>query len=52
MKIAEPTVERLVQYIRYLQRCREAGKKVISSQEIGDALGIKASQVEKDLPIS
>ena len=49
MKIAEPTVERLVQYIRYLQRCREAGKKVISSQEIGDALGIKASQVRKDL---
>lgn len=49
MKIAEPTVERLVQYIRFLQRCREADKKVISSQEIGDALGIKASQVRKDL---
>lgn len=49
MRIAEPTVERLVQYIRYLERCREAGKRVISSQEIGDGLGIKASQVRKDL---
>jgi len=49
MRIAEPTVERLVQYIRFLERCRESGKRVVSSQEIGDALGIKASQVRKDL---
>ena len=49
MRIAEPTVERLVLYARLLKRLQEEGVDVISSQEIGDELGLKASQVRKDL---
>lgn len=49
MKIAEPTVERLVQYYRLLQQLAEEGQKVVSSQEIGEMLSFKASQVRKDL---
>lgn len=49
MKIAEPTVERLVQYHRLLERLFNEGQKVVSSQEMGDSLAFKASQVRKDL---
>ncbi len=49
MRIAEPTVERLVQYHRLLEQLREGGRKVVSSQEIGEILSLKASQVRKDL---
>ncbi|MDR3333256.1 MAG: redox-sensing transcriptional repressor Rex [Synergistaceae bacterium] len=49
MKIAEPTIERLVQYHRLLERLREEGHRVVSSQQIGELLGFKASQVRKDL---
>ncbi len=49
MRVAEPTVERLVQYYRLLTQLHEEGRRVISSQEIGDMLGLKASQVRKDL---
>ena len=49
MKVAEPTVERLVQYYRLLGQLHEEGRRVVSSQQIGEMLGIKASQVRKDL---
>ena len=45
MKIAEPTVERLVQYHRLLEQLYNEGQKVVSSQEIGEMLAFKASQV-------
>lgn len=49
MKVAEPTVERLIQYYRLLIQMKEEERKVVSSLQIGDILGIKASQVRKDL---
>lgn len=49
MRVAEPTVERLVQYHRLLEQLHEEGRKVVSSQEIGEMLSLKASQVRKDL---
>ena len=49
IKVAEPTIERLVQYHRLLERVQNEGQRVISSQQMGDLLGIKASQVRKDL---
>jgi redox-sensing transcriptional repressor len=49
VKVAEPTVERLVQYRRLLDRLMDEGCVVVSSQQIGDMLGFKASQVRKDL---
>ena len=49
MKVAEPTVERLIQYYRLLIMMKEEGRKVVSSLQMGEMLGIKASQVRKDL---
>lgn len=49
MKIAEQTVERLVRYKRLLKRLDLNGVKIVSSKEMGDMLGFKASQVRKDL---
>ncbi len=49
MKVAEPTVERLIQYRRLLDRLNSEGVHVVSSKEMGEMLGLKASQVRKDL---
>ncbi|MDR1885811.1 MAG: redox-sensing transcriptional repressor Rex [Synergistaceae bacterium] len=49
MRVAEPTIERLVQYHRLLETLKDEGHRVVSSQQIGDLLGFKASQVRKDL---
>lgn len=49
MKIAESTVERLVQYQRLLSLFKLSGKKIVSSKEIAEQLCIKATQVRKDL---
>lgn len=49
MRVAEPTVERLIQYYRLLMQMKEEGRKVVSSLQMGEMLGIKASQVRKDL---
>lgn len=49
MKVAEPTIERMVQYHRLLETLRSEGHEVISSRQMGEMLGIKASQVRKDL---
>ena len=49
MRVAEPTVERLVLYYRLLMQLHNEERRVVSSQEIGEMLGLKASQVRKDL---
>jgi len=49
MKIAEATVARLVMYHRLLCRLKDEGQRVVSSNDIGEILGVKASQVRKDL---
>jgi len=49
MRVAEPTVERLIQYFRLLKQMKEEERRVVSSLQIGEMLGIKASQVRKDL---
>ena len=42
-------VGRLPIYLRALQRMAQEGRKVTSSQEIGERLGISAAQIRKDL---
>lgn len=49
MKVAEPTIERLIEYYRLLVQLKENSVKVVSSLQIGEMLGVKASQVRKDL---
>ncbi len=48
-RVAEPTVERLIQYLRVVEAFKKEGRYLVSSQEIADAMGIKATQVRKDL---
>ena len=42
-------VGRLPVYLRVLQRMAQEGRRVTSSQEIGERLGISAAQIRKDL---
>ena len=42
-------VGRLPVYLRALQRMAQEGRRVTSSQEIGEKLGISAAQIRKDL---
>lgn len=46
--IPEPVLRRLPRYYRYIQKLLRAGTQIISSTEIGTALGITASQVRYD----
>lgn len=48
-KIPKPTIKRLAVYYRCLENILFSGKASVSSKEIADELGIKASQVRKDL---
>ncbi|MDN5342465.1 redox-sensing transcriptional repressor Rex [Oceanotoga sp. DSM 15011] len=48
-KIPKPTVRRLAIYYRCLNKLKENGIEKTSSKEMADLLGIKASQVRKDL---
>jgi len=48
-KVPKPTIKRLAMYNRFLKELSEEGTPKTSSQEIADALNIKASQVRKDL---
>ncbi|ACR80248.1 MULTISPECIES: redox-sensing transcriptional repressor Rex [Kosmotoga] len=48
-KIPRPTIKRLAIYYRCLEKQLLQEKNSISSKEIGELLGIKASQVRKDL---
>jgi redox-sensing transcriptional repressor len=47
--IPDIVVGRLPIYLRALQRMLEEGRKVTSSQELGERLGISAAQIRKDL---
>jgi len=49
LKIPKPTVKRLAIYYRCLAKLKEDNVEKTSSQEIAYILGIKASQVRKDL---
>lgn len=47
--IPDIVVGRLPIYLRALQRMLEEGRRVTSSQELGERLGISAAQIRKDL---
>jgi redox-sensing transcriptional repressor len=47
--IPDIVVGRLPIYLRALQRMLQDGRKVTSSQELGESLGISAAQIRKDL---
>jgi redox-sensing transcriptional repressor len=49
LAIPEIVIKRLPLYLRTLRLLSEEGHTVTSSQEIGDSLGISATQVRKDL---
>lgn len=49
LKIPEPTVVRLSLYSRFLNQAAAKGIDIISSDEIGAAVGIPSAQVRKDL---
>ncbi|KAB2950989.1 redox-sensing transcriptional repressor Rex [Heliorestis acidaminivorans] len=49
LKIPEPTVVRLSLYSRFLNQANDRGMDIISSDEIGVAVGIPSAQVRKDL---
>ena len=48
-QIPDIVVGRLPQYLRSLQRMAREGRKLTSSQELGERLGISAAQIRKDL---
>jgi redox-sensing transcriptional repressor len=47
--IPDIVVGRLPLYLRALQRMKQEGRQVTSSQELGERLGISAAQIRKDL---
>ena len=47
--IPDIVIGRLPIYLRALQRMLEEGRRVTSSQELGEKLGISAAQIRKDL---
>jgi len=48
-EIPDIVVGRLPIYLRALQRMLEEGRRLTSSQELGERLGISAAQIRKDL---
>jgi redox-sensing transcriptional repressor len=49
LDIPEVVIDRLPVYYRLLSRMRAEGETVVSSHELGDALGITPAQIRKDL---
>ncbi|MGI8553577.1 MAG: redox-sensing transcriptional repressor Rex [Dehalococcoidia bacterium] len=47
--IPEVVIERLPIYARALQRLVDQGREVVSSQDLGDQLGVTPAQIRKDL---
>ncbi|HOG46682.1 MAG TPA: redox-sensing transcriptional repressor Rex [Anaerolineae bacterium] len=47
--IPRPTLSRLPLYHRFLAQVSEAGRAVVSSEEMGRALNLPAAQIRKDL---
>lgn len=48
-KVPLPSLNRLPLYYRYLLEAREQRQAVVSSEMLGDAVGVPAAQVRKDL---
>jgi redox-sensing transcriptional repressor len=48
-QIPDIVVGRLPMYLRSLQRMKQDGRQITSSQELGERLGISAAQIRKDL---
>ena len=49
IEIPEVVIDRLPQYYRLLSRLEADGRGVISSQELGEELGVTPAQIRKDL---
>lgn len=49
LDIPDVVIERLPVYYRLLTRLQRQGQLVVSSQELGDALGVTPAQIRKDL---
>lgn len=49
VEIPEVVIERLPIYARAVQRLADAGREVVSSQELGEQLGVTPAQIRKDL---
>ena len=49
VKVPLPSLNRLPLYYRYLLEAREQRQAVVSSEMLGDAVGVPAAQVRKDL---
>ncbi len=47
--IPDIIISRLPLYLRTLERLHEAGRQTISSQELGDIVGVSAAQIRKDI---
>src|SRR5476649_401864 len=48
-KLSRASVQRFSLYLRHLERWNQEGLQVVSSSQLGDALGINDAQVRKDL---
>jgi len=48
-KLSRASVQRFSLYLRHLERWKHEGAEVVSSSQLGDALGINDAQVRKDL---
>lgn len=49
LDIPEVVIERLPVYARAVQRLADAGREVVSSQDLGEQLGVTPAQIRKDL---
>jgi len=49
LEIPDVVIDRLPLYYRLLERLEAEGRPVISSQELGDELGVTPAQIRKDL---
>ncbi len=49
LEIPEVVISRLPVYYRLLSRIQREGQAVVSSQELGEALGVTPAQIRKDL---
>lgn len=48
-RIPRAVIERLPLYLRYLTKLQKDGVDIISSQELGEKMGLRPSQIRKDL---
>src|SRR5437899_363091 len=48
-KLSRASVQRFSLYLRHLERWKQEGLDVVSSSQLGEALGINDAQVRKDL---